>query len=309
MLCSHSAWNSLLMGGLLDFPPFPMRFLPALLWIVPLLALSAPHGWSQQNGRATDIYLKHQEAIVEDLSAYLDQNPEAPDREAALLFLVNTLNGLNRRKETLNRYEELFQLMAKRQSVSLSMVESMVQLYAETGQRDKGLKLVFRVGGMFPDQARDPQFQQFLYQLENQLRRPLIGETLEIEFTDINGKEVSLAKMKGKVALVHFWASDDPTSMAQIQDLAKLRRVYGCKGFEIIGISLDIDKERLRQVIRDRNITWPQFHDGRAFDGKFTDRYEIRFLPASYLIGKDGAIIKVDVFGPRLELLLETLLE
>jgi len=283
-----------------------MRSLCALLPLLFIALLSG--GLQAQEQKAVGIYLKNQENLITELEQYLDANPEAADREAALLFLTNTLNALGRSKESLTRYEELFNLMWKRQSVSLTMVQSMVDLYAQTGQREAGLRLVNRLSGMFTDRMSDPEFSQFVYQMENQLRRPLVGESLEMEFTSLNGKEVSLQKMQGNVVLVHFWASEDPTSLAQLADLARLRREYGPRGLEIIGIALDYDRERLRQVIRDRNITWPQFCDGKSFDGKFADRYHIRSVPASYLIGKDGKILRTDAFGPQLEQLLADLL-
>ncbi len=282
-----------------------MRLLVPL--ILSLFFLSPSTGWSQK-GQAVEIYLKHQESIIKDLGDYLDNNPDAPDREAALLFLTNTLNALGKSKESLARYEELFELMRKRETISLTMVQSMVELYAQTGQRDKGIRLVWRVNGMFPEQANDPQFQQLIYALENRLNRPLIGETLEIAFKDLNGNQVDLAEMKNRIVLIHFWSPVDQASLAQLPDLARLRRQYAAKGFEILGIAVDENRQRVEQVVRERNITWPQFCDGKAFDGKFTDKYHIRSVPASYLIGKDGTILRTDVYGPQLAQLLGDIL-
>ena len=75
---------------------------------------------------------------------------------------------------------------------------------------------------------------------------------------------------------------------------------YHDQGFEIIGISLDQDRDKLVSFIKDNNMTWPQYFDGLGWQNKVAVKYSIESIPATVLIDAKGNIIDHDLRGDAL---------
>jgi thiol-disulfide isomerase/thioredoxin len=117
-----------------------------------------------------------------------------------------------------------------------------------------------------------------------------IGKPVDIKFTALDGTEVDLAKMKGKVVLIDFWATWCGPCVAEIPNVKAAYEKYHAQGFEILGISFDRegDKEKLIQFTKDKGMTWPQAFDGKGWESDFAQRFNIQGIPTMWLIGKDG---------------------
>ncbi len=106
----------------------------------------------------------------------------------------------------------------------------------------------------------------------------------------LNGKNVRLSDFRGKVVLVNFWASWCPPCKAEIPGFEKVYKAYRNKGFTIIGIATDnVPPSFIKQM----GITYPL---AMADDKVVSDYGNISGIPTSFLIGREGRIIK-KVFG------------
>lgn len=131
---------------------------------------------------------------------------------------------------------------------------------------------------------------------------PIVGKTLD-------GKAVDLNAYQGKVVLLDFWATWCQPCVAALPELVALYRKHHPKGFEVIGISLDVQEQALRQFLVQQKLDWPQVWDNQGnagagqnpFSGPNTIRYQLSAIPATFLIDRDGKIVRFGASGRALE--------
>ncbi len=125
----------------------------------------------------------------------------------------------------------------------------------------------------------------------------LKSKPLDIKFTAVDGREVDLAKMRGKVVLIDFWATWCGPCVAELPNVLKTYKELHPKGFEIVGISLDSDKSKLEAFVKDKGMEWPQFFDGKGWKNEIATTYEIHSIPAMWLVNQDGMVIDTAARG------------
>jgi thiol-disulfide isomerase/thioredoxin len=132
-----------------------------------------------------------------------------------------------------------------------------------------------------PPQARE-MAQTMLKSLERQ------GKPLELKFKAVDGREVDLTKMKGKVVLVDFWATWCGPCRVEIPNVRAAYERLNPKGFEIVGISFDEDKEALVEFTKKNQMPWVQYFDGQGWGNKFGREFGISGVPTMWLMDKKG---------------------
>ena len=118
---------------------------------------------------------------------------------------------------------------------------------------------------------------------------------------DLAGKPLSIAGAKGKVVLIDFWATWCGPCVAELPNVLATYEKHHASGFEIIGISLDKDRQKLETFTKQKNMTWPQFFDGKGWENKLGQKYGINSIPATYLLDSEGKIIASNLRGDDLE--------
>lgn len=121
-----------------------------------------------------------------------------------------------------------------------------------------------------------------------------IGKPIDIRFTALDGREVDLAKLTGKVVLVEFWSTTCGPCIAEMPAINAAYEKLHERGFEVVGISLDDKESALRRFIKDKGIPWPQHFDGKGWENQFAVRYGIFGIPTVWLIDKRGNLRDTD---------------
>jgi len=119
-------------------------------------------------------------------------------------------------------------------------------------------------------------------------------QPVDVRFTATDGAQVDLASMRGKVVLVDFWATWCPACREEVPNVVAAYSALHAKGFEVIGISLDVDRGNLEAFTAQNGMVWPQYFDGKAWSNLISSRYGIHSIPAMWLINKNGRIADTD---------------
>lgn len=105
----------------------------------------------------------------------------------------------------------------------------------------------------------------------------------------IGGDVISLADFRGKVVLLDFWATWCGPCVQELPLIKDLSGQYKGEGLVVIGVSLDGNAQSVVDLLaRNNGVTWPQIADGE--DGPLAALFNIRKLPANYLLDRAGKI-------------------
>lgn len=129
-----------------------------------------------------------------------------------------------------------------------------------------------------------------------------------LQFELLDGRRIGLEDLRGKVVLVNFWATWCPYCRHEMPDMERFYRDYRARGFEIVALSQDDDRETVRRFMAAEGYRFPAAMaegSAAAFGG-------VGRLPTSFIIDKQGRLrqkISGQVHYARLEDLVVPLLQ
>jgi thiol-disulfide isomerase/thioredoxin len=157
----------------------------------------------------------------------------------------------------------------------------------------------------YPEAPMNPQIEGQMAKIA--VMAKLKTQPLDLKFTAMDGTKVDLAKMRGKVVLIDFWATWCGPCVQEVPNLVKAYENLHSKGFEIVGVSLDQDKAKLEGFTKEKGMTWPQYFDGKGWQNEISSRFSIQSIPAMWLIDKKGMLVSTSA-RPNLAEQVEKLL-
>jgi len=105
----------------------------------------------------------------------------------------------------------------------------------------------------------------------------------------LDGGRMALRDARGKLVLIHFWATWCVACRHEMPQLERLWKQYRDRGLLVLGVNVDRGNlDAVRAFVCERGVSFPTVLDP---DGGVRNRYEVRALPTSYIIGRDGKII------------------
>lgn len=134
--------------------------------------------------------------------------------------------------------------------------------------------------------------------------RPPLGPgspSLDFTGTDKDGNEVSLSSLMGKVVLLSFWSYLSGDVSLGLDQHKKIYDAYKDKGYVILGVNTDADKDKAIEFASTHGMDWPIVYDGPQATGEISKLYRLTSQPRMYLLDADGVIRDNNIFLTTLE--------
>lgn len=156
------------------------------------------------------------------------------------------------------------------------------------------------------EKSDDPQIKKAAESFAGLARKyDLLGHPMEIAGKRVEGGSFDLANYKGKVVLVDFWATWCGPCIGELPNVKETYEKYHDRGFEVVGISLDSERERLEEFIEKEKLPWPILFEGGGEDTSgwnhpLARHYGVNAIPMAVLINREGNVVTLSARGKQL---------
>jgi thiol-disulfide isomerase/thioredoxin len=132
-----------------------------------------------------------------------------------------------------------------------------------------------------------------------QYRQPRFGSgelAPDFEVALLNGERVRLSDLKGKYVLLQFWGSWCGPCRRENPELVKIYQEFHNKGFEIFSIGIEQNPRAWQSAIQQDGMVW-KYHsmESGEFNGGLALQYNIKSIPATFLLNPEGQIMGVNL--------------
>jgi peroxiredoxin len=122
-----------------------------------------------------------------------------------------------------------------------------------------------------------------------ELRHLALGKVApDVEGTDADGKQFKLSDYRGKVVVLEFWAGWCNVCMDMVPQQRELVKRLQGRPFALLGVNVDDNREKFKEVVASQKIPWRSWFDGRG--GPIGKQWNVRFLPTVYVLDARGVI-------------------
>lgn len=231
-------------------------------------------------------------------------------REDSLSMLLSKTSNLQIRKDIQKEMravkddEYFFYLRYVQQNPNSLNVAKHIDIYASTWGKEKTVKLYKYLSPAM----KNTRYGQNIFDFITLNRVIEIGKRfVDFEQANVSGQNVRLSQILGKYTLLEFWASWCAPCREENPSLVETYNQFKDRGFVILGVSADDDKERWLKAVKDDQLTWENVSDLKGDKNKASLMYGIHGYPSNYLIDESGIIIATNLRGDALRKKLEEL--
>ena len=276
-------------------------------------------GYKYQEIKAITKDLKHRsksedlEKLVEKSRVFITSHPKHKRVDEVYYLLGNALIQLERIEEGIKVFEELIKdypsaRYVERCLLALGLAYDQLRKHDAADAAYEKLVNHPKYGSRAQAKFAKLLLEQDRTERKGELPKPpgarmnprdWIGHpALDFQVTDLKGEEFSLQQYRGQVVLLDFWATWCPPCIAEIPNLKQTYEKYKDQKFQVIGISLDRSMEPLETYIKKKNLGWVHYWDKSR---KVNNMYQVRGIPATFLIDGAGVIRKTNLRGSALK--------
>ncbi len=115
----------------------------------------------------------------------------------------------------------------------------------------------------------------------------------DFELQNLDGQSISLNDLKGKPVLINFWATRCRPCVSEMPYLQEIYNEWSGKGLMVLAINIGESSAKVKTFLQDNDLSLPVLLDTKL---DVFRRYNIRWIPTTFFIDKDG-IIQEKIIG------------
>jgi cytochrome c biogenesis protein CcmG/thiol:disulfide interchange protein DsbE len=124
---------------------------------------------------------------------------------------------------------------------------------------------------------------------------PLVGRAApNFALPQLDGPPVTLAKLRGQIVVINFWASWCTECQAEQAVLDQAWQQFQDSGVVVIGVNFEDSAGAARGYVRADDVTYPVVEDAGS---KTALAYGLRGVPETFVVNRSGRIVD-HVIGP-----------
>lgn len=163
------------------------------------------------------------------------------------------------------------------------------------GQDDEASKIYGRLATEFPQAPSAAKAKGARVRLAS------VGKPISLKGKGLDGKPVDLASYKGKVVLIHYWATWCEPCKTDMAQLKELKARYTKPGFEIIGVNVDSNAKDVAEYLKQNRLPWAQVYEPGGLESRLANELGILTLPTMILIDEKGTVVDRNIHITQLD--------
>jgi thiol-disulfide isomerase/thioredoxin len=218
-------------------------------------------------------------------------------------------DGPDAQKKTFERFRDYIKAKQMPDENDLKMVLMAGQNLEQTSD-PKTVGVAYREFAKILEAKKIESLQVWIDMLKgNAIRVELPGKELPVSGKTVTGEDFDIKSCKGKITLVYFWSPLPEICKPCREEYAYTKKLYlenRDKGFEIVAISVDPDKEKLNAALKELEVPWINLWDEEnESQPAAVQKYGISAIPTMILLDREGKVISLEARGLLLGKLLE----
>jgi len=215
----------------------------------------------------------------------------------------------------LEKYEEALAIIPKLETLSVRKSPwnylKVAEIHLQLGNHDQALAYIekaiteraFRRIVVFNSPVYDPlrgdaRFTRLVAKAQENIGLGKLVQDFTVSL--INGGQITLSSLQGKVTLIDFWATTCQPCIKEIPYLKTLYDELNQQGFEILGISMDEDREKLEAFVAEKDLRWKIACSGKGWLDKTVQLYQVNAQPSIWLVDQQRILRYFDLRGEAL---------